>query len=116
MRADLKPVPNLDDLWHDSALVPDVPIEAIPEIRAELAARYARLDTRLLMRVAQSNGQGEHSDDARLKIEEAAARLGVSKAWLYRNSNRLPFTLRIGRSLGFSARGIEKYLRQRTGR
>jgi predicted DNA-binding transcriptional regulator AlpA len=36
--------------------------------------------------------------------------------WLYRQADTLPFTVRIGRSLGFSEQGIEKWLRQRAGR
>ena len=47
-----------------------------------------------------------------LDVDEAARRLGMSKDYLYRHHARLPFARRIGRSLRFSARGIEDYIRQ----
>ena len=47
--------------------------------------------------------------DEFLDVDEAACRLRVSKDYLYRNHAQLPFTRRMGRSLRFSARGIEEY-------
>jgi hypothetical protein len=35
---------------------------------------------------------------------------------LYRNASKLPFTVRLGRRLRFSAPGIERYIRGRSGR
>ena len=51
--------------------------------------------------------------DALLDVEEAAARLGMSRSYLYRHASRFPFVRRVGRSLRFSVNGIENYLRQR---
>jgi predicted DNA-binding transcriptional regulator AlpA len=52
--------------------------------------------------------------DSLLDVGEAARRLGVSVAYLYRNHETLPFTRRVGRSLRFSARGIEECIRRRS--
>jgi len=49
-------------------------------------------------------------------VGEAATQLGVSVSWLYRRSSKLPFVVRIGRRLLFSARGLDRWNRQRTGR
>ena len=53
--------------------------------------------------------------DELLDVDEAARRLGVSSAYLYRNHADFPFTRRIGRSLRFSANGIDAYISQRNG-
>jgi predicted DNA-binding transcriptional regulator AlpA len=50
-----------------------------------------------------------------LSAKEAAARLGVSTAYLYKNAGRFPFALRTGRRLLFSSRGLERWNRTRTG-
>jgi predicted DNA-binding transcriptional regulator AlpA len=88
--------------------------EAVASARGELA----RLDSLLLAHLIEVNGG--HAEgaqpDRRLSVEEAAAKPGTSKDWLYRHADTLPFTVRIGRSLGFSEVGIERYLRQRIGR
>lgn len=49
--------------------------------------------------------------DMLLDVDKAAERLGMSPDYLYRNHRRFPFTKRMGRSLRFSAQGIERYLR-----
>lgn len=54
--------------------------------------------------------------DALLDVEEAAARLGMSRSYLYRHASRFPFVRRVGRSLRFSTNGIENYLRQQQRR
>jgi predicted DNA-binding transcriptional regulator AlpA len=57
-----------------------------------------------------------HKDDTDrlLKIDEAAARLGTSPDWLYRNANRFSFTVRLSsRQLRFSARGIDLFIANR---
>ena len=56
--------------------------------------------------------QADKSDEL-LDVKEAAHRLNLSEDHLYRNSNGLPFTVRIGRRLRFSAQGIERFIRQR---
>lgn len=52
----------------------------------------------------------ELAEDRILSVEEAARRLNVSRDYLYRHHAELPFTIRRGRKLGFSARGLERWL------
>jgi predicted DNA-binding transcriptional regulator AlpA len=89
--------------------------ERLPQICAALAARVVQASTRLFSdsSKASSNNTGDH--DENLDVNEAARRLGVSKSWLYHKADSLPFTLRIGRSLRFSAKGLERWNRNRMG-
>jgi predicted DNA-binding transcriptional regulator AlpA len=59
---------------------------------------------------ALHNGNGGGEPEKLLDAKEAAAKLGHSKIWLYRNSKRLPFSVRMGRSVRFSRKGIEKWI------
>ncbi len=59
---------------------------------------------------------GVSGPDANLSAPEAARRLGVSMDWLYKHASGLPFTIRIGRRLLFSSRGLERWNRLRQGR
>jgi excisionase family DNA binding protein len=54
--------------------------------------------------------------DSLLSIDEAASVLGMSKSYLYRNAAEFPFVRRQGRSLRFSARGVQEYLAGRRRR
>lgn len=49
-----------------------------------------------------------------LDADAAAQQLGMSKVWLYRNANRLPFARKIGRSLRFDSAGIDRWLARRS--
>jgi hypothetical protein len=53
--------------------------------------------------------------DRLLNVREAAARLRVTPDWLYRHHKQLPFVVRHGRLLRFSAHGIEDYIWKRRG-
>jgi predicted DNA-binding transcriptional regulator AlpA len=56
---------------------------------------------------------GIMSEDRLLKIEEAAARLGTSKDWLYRNHQKLPFTVYLSeRQIRFSNQGIDEWIQR----
>ena len=59
---------------------------------------------------ALHNGNGRAEPEKLLSIAEAAEMLGYSEIWLYRNSKRLPFSVRMGRSIRFSRKGIEKWI------
>ena len=106
--AKIAAVPTLADLLADPRKLDGLPREAIPHLRGELA----QLDSRLLSKLVDHDhhdGSAEH--DQLLNVSEAAARLGVKTDFLYHNSKALPFTRHVGRSLRFSARGIDKYIR-----
>ena len=53
--------------------------------------------------------------DELLAVKEAALKLKVSQNYLYQNSKTLPFTVRVGRRLLFSAQGIDRYIQQNQG-
>lgn len=108
-------IPKLADLLNDPAAVSDLPLEAVPGLRAELA----KLDSLLLMRLSfpQSNGQPcSQEGDRLLTAKEAGGKLCRSEDGMYRHANEFPFTVRDGRQVRFSQKGIEKYIRQRVGR
>lgn len=66
---------------------------------------------------AHSITGGTAEEDHLLTVDDAAAKLCVTKDWLYRRAKSLPFTIRPSPGkLRFSLRGIERYIRQRQGR
>jgi excisionase family DNA binding protein len=94
-------------------------VNEIPQAElARLLGEVELLKDRLLSRSrAADYGRTKPPDksDQLLTVEEAAKRLGCSKDWLYRQSKKLPFVLRVGRHLRFSELGIEKYIRRKMG-
>jgi len=48
--------------------------------------------------------------DELLDVDAAAARLGISSSYLYRHHSQFPFSRRVGRTLRFSASGIQSYI------
>jgi len=85
---------------------------------ATLLVRCAAVQTRIAARLAMSRGDDKPiaSNDHLLEAQAAAIRLGVSPTWVYRHARQLPFTIRVGGLLRFSAAGIEKFVRSRLGR
>jgi len=73
-----------------------------------LAARLATLGAGMVQTTPQAAGA-----DRNLDVHEAAARLGMSAAWLYRHGADFPCSVRIGRRLLFSERGLETFLARR---
>jgi len=91
------------------------PPEGIPPLLAALSSRLNAATTRLLT-LAPEPANSREPPDENLSVEDAARRLGVSRDYLYRQAGKLPFAVRIGRRLLFSARGLERWNRQRQGR
>lgn len=101
--------PGLDDLARDPAAA----IHLRPEARAELLARALAVVGALAAPAVTGNGVAPAPrEDRILDVAETARRLNVSSDYLYRNSERLPFTVRRGRKLGFSEHGLGEYLRR----
>ena len=107
-------VPTLSDLLNDPERISALPKDTIAELRGQLA----KLDTLLLSRLLIGEQSEPGTDGARLlTTPEAAQKLGATEDWLYRHANTLPFAVRVGKKhLRFSEAGIERYIRQRTGR
>lgn len=106
--------PTLSDLLADPSKISAMPKEAIAELRGQIA----KLDTLLLSRlIAGEEALPVTDGDRLLTAAEAAQKLGATEDWLYRHANTLPFVVRLGKKhLRFSAAGMERYIRQRTGR
>lgn len=83
----------------------------LPEALAELERLRLILDTARIEAAARADRK-DLGRDRVLDIQEAAVRLGRSVSFLYREAHRLPFTVRAGRSLGFSECGIEAWIRR----
>ena len=92
----------------------DVPVPHLAALLAQLAALQHVVSARLLQDLLARDEIRARDTDRLLTVGEAAQRLACSKDWLYRH--RLPFAVRNGRQLRFSADGLERYIRQRAGR
>jgi predicted DNA-binding transcriptional regulator AlpA len=110
----LAAVPTLMDLLSDPARISELPRDAIAELRGQVA----KIDTLLLSRLLTGDRPELGMDgDRLLTAREAAQKLGATEDWLYPHANTLPFVVRLGKKhLRFSAAGMERYIRQRTGR
>jgi len=82
----------------------ELPAPELPELIGSLAELQAICMARLASPVAVPRA------DELLTVEQASERLGMSANYLYRHSGTLPFVRRIGRSLRFSAAGINDYI------
>ena len=87
----------------------------VMEIRAHLRALASALPEGAavpvprdwVLSLTESNG----SPEALLNIDQAAARIGVPVAWLYRNAKSLPFTRKLSRKqLRFDPAGLDEWL------
>jgi predicted DNA-binding transcriptional regulator AlpA len=90
-------------------LVPDLSLDEIPVALGRLGQVSARLTFRALSSAAPPA-------DCLLSVVEAAGLLGMAEDTLYRRSAEFPFTVRDGRRVRFSRRGIETFIRSRAGR
>jgi excisionase family DNA binding protein len=109
-----QPFIDLADLVKDPSRVVLVGRDQLPALLTQLSAVQASMAARFVVTSLES-GDG-HSTDALLNVKEAAARLGTSADWLYRRTKSLPFVVRVGRHVRFSANGIDRYIRNRMGR
>ena len=112
-------VPSLDEIARDPSRVDDLPTDVamglllrVHTIEGVLGARVADG----LLRTPKDGDAARSARDTLLTADEAAKRVGMSVHWLYHNAGKLPFTVRQGRALRFSANGIEKYIAARRGR
>ena len=88
--------------------------QLLPEELPRLLGDLEEIRTTALARLTAPSQQPQ-SPDAMLDVDEAAARLGTSRSYLYRHHKRFAFTRRMGRALRFSANGIEQYIRRYRG-
>lgn len=91
-------------------------VDMLPDtVLAPLALYLSTLQSRIALRLVSRGATPSAVSapgDVLLSVERAAARLGVSRHWLYRNAATLPFTRRLSsRALRFSSQGIDRWLR-----
>jgi predicted DNA-binding transcriptional regulator AlpA len=106
-------------------IVIKAPVDLIPTASLAIAALQSKVAARLL---ANSNGTHADSADRLLTATEAAPFVGVSPDWLYDHAEQLSFAVRLPAAkakngsgetkthLRFSAHGIQKWIRSRSGR
>jgi excisionase family DNA binding protein len=87
-------------------VLPDTPIDAIPYLLGDLETLRITLVRRL------NSPAPAQSHDQLLSVDDAAERLGMSRNYLYRNSQKFPFTRHVGRSVRFSSLGIDSYIQK----
>jgi predicted DNA-binding transcriptional regulator AlpA len=84
----------------------------LPLLMAALSTRTTTVSTRILA----ADGTPDPAEDRNLTVQEAAARLGMSAGWVYRNKDKLPFRVQIGARVLFSAAGLESWIKRRQGK
>ena len=93
-----------------------IPADQLSALLCQIGALQTIVATRLVLAL-QTNHQSASGDrDRLLTVAETADRLACTKDWLYRHHHRLPFAVRNGRQVRFSADGLDRYIRQRAGR
>lgn len=92
-------------------LVRDCVDGELPGLIGQLEGAKAAAWARLAGAPQGPERNAKKPDDRNLDVAEAASRLGISRDWLYRNAGRLPFAVRIGRRVLFSANGLERWNR-----
>src|SRR3990172_4994515 len=114
----LKPIPKLQDIAESPALVSEMAADLVETLLGKCSVVQGALVSRLLALRVNGGNQPERptEGDRLLDVREAAAKLGTSRDYLYRNSDKLPFVVRIGRQVRYSEAGIEKFIRRRTRR
>jgi len=92
-------------------------VNGVTDLDALLDALADRLAGRVAARLhANGNGNGhvpEIGADKLLPADEAAAQLGVTRRWVYAHKDRLPVVSMPGRTLRFSAAGLQRWIGRR---
>ena len=109
---------QLATLLSDPERIASVRPESLPALLGEVEALKARLWAQLqasavpaqVVPEPSQNGAGEQL----LTADEAADKLGVSRRWMYRKADTLPFTRRLsGGTLRFSSKGLTRWQESR---
>ena len=111
-----QPVPSLDELAADPTRAAGLPVGVLRALLIRAGAVHATIAGALTVAAAQQCGHSRSEDtDVLIDIAAAAKQLSTTIDWLYRHSHELPFTTRVGRQLRFSRRGVERFIRERSG-
>ena len=93
-----------------------IPADQLSALLCQIGALQTVVATRLILALQTHHASASGDRDRLLPVAEAADRLACTTDWLYRHHHRLPFAVRNGRQLRFSADGLDRYIRQRAGR
>jgi excisionase family DNA binding protein len=107
----------------DDLLIPSHPDPVVmcERVNLEMARRFPMVWTLFvngrIPPTAIPEPSASKAADRQLTVDEAAARLGVKKAWLYgeARAGRIP-TVRYGRLLRFSESALANWLKRKGGR
>lgn len=109
--------PELATIAADPSRVESVDRARIPALIGAVEALKAALWARLQAPAPTTDPTPSRSTgepDELLTATEAAKRLGVSRRWVYRHADELPFTRRLTRgTLRFSAAGLRRWQESR---
>jgi hypothetical protein len=94
--------PQIENLFRLAATLPQ---EELPRFLGQLKEAETIASSRLPGRAVPPA-----PPDSLVGIKEASQRLKLSESYLHRHADGLPFTVRIGRRLLFSSRGIDVYI------
>ena len=106
----------LTEWARDLSETEELPPDQIPGLVCQVAALQSILAARLVRDLQTADETRAEGSDRLLTVPQAAERLACTADWLYRHHPRLPFAVRNGRQLRFSADGLDRYIRQRAGR
>ena len=105
----IKVMPTLDDLAVDPFLAKDLSSEEAIGMLARLMAVQPALMVQAMSREGEEHLK---AGDRLLKADEVAERLNCETDWVYRNTDKLPFTRRLSsKQLRFSEKGLDKYIK-----
>jgi predicted DNA-binding transcriptional regulator AlpA len=107
--------PTLEQVLRAPALVAEMGLGDVRALLIRIAAAHTQLAAAELAIAARLDVDVpvKASSDL-LDVKQAAARLGMSVAWLYDHADELPFTRRVGRrARRFDADGIDRWLASR---
>ena len=102
---------TLQEIVEDPKRIDELEEQKIPLLMTQLATVQTNLTCRMIRSISSSHT----GEDRILTLNKAAERLNVSRSWMYRRSKRLPFVVRTGRKVGFSERGLQEFIRKKTG-
>lgn len=109
----LQPIPTFDELIQCPEKIQCLNREVAFNFLAVLAGIQAGLIARVGL--GNTDAHEREAPDSLLTVQDAATRLQTSTDWLYRNHCKLPFTIKNGRQVRFSSKGIDRYIRERQG-
>jgi hypothetical protein len=112
------PIPSLDDVLRNSALLETLSLSALIALRRQVSHLAADLDAAVCQAMAQAKtcDQPVESPPDRLLTPEAAAdRFCVSRRWLLDHADQIAGVRRLSRKIvRFNERQLERFFQQRS--